>query len=201
MSAESWNERWGRDDFAPFWLSDHIPAPVIRALETGLFGQGEPLLEIGCGSGRLAAHLADRGLRVTAIDIAQTAISRAQLRFSRSDGMLTYLVRDITDAKADIAPANGAIDCGCFHGIPPNASALYASNLSRCLISGGHFLLMHKTASANLERQLSDRDVRLNILQYFERDFELISQTKMMFGAEAHQIPGLSFVFLRRNAL
>ena len=199
MNSESWNQRWSRNDFSPFWLTDEIPAPVIEALYAGLFKVGEPVLEVGCGLGQLAALLAEQGRQVTAIDIAPNAVSRAQSRFGRTDGMLSFLVQDITDPEASIGTVNGAIDRGCFHVLPPKAKAAYATNLAKCLIPGGHFLLMHKTASQDLETVMSEDDVRAGVLQVFERDFDLISREETTFGNQVKMLPGISFVFRRKG--
>src|SRR5207245_8940112 len=43
-------------------------ALVDRACEVAGLGSGDPVLEIGCGTGQLTRSLAARGLRVTAVE-------------------------------------------------------------------------------------------------------------------------------------
>jgi len=200
VKPTTWNDRWGQAEFAPFWLNDLIPEPVVHALETGVLNPGDRLLGIGCGAGHLAAHLAEQGLCVTAIDIAENAIARATTRFNRTDIRLTYKTADFCSATVDLEPTDAVVDCGCFHQLRRSAKEQYISNLARCLMPGGTFLLMHKLSSANLSDLISDDDLRSQIQSWFEADFDLNSQTAMMFGHEEHQIPGLGFVLRRHRA-
>lgn len=194
----SWNDRWENEDFAPFWLTNRIPEPVGRALESGLIRAGSSVLEIGCGRGHLAAHLAENGLRVLAIDSAEAAISRAIAEFGRVKGALSYEVVDFVEHPVGHYAFDNAIDCGCFHAIPVPAKQRYAANLSRCLKAGGHFLLMHKTTSATFKDKIADEDIPERILTYFEQDFEICSIDHMTFGNEELRILGVAITMRRR---
>jgi SAM-dependent methyltransferase len=60
---------------------------------------GRATLEIGCGEGRVARDLAERGHRVTAIDAAPTMLRAAQ----EADPSGTYLLADAADIPFDDA--------------------------------------------------------------------------------------------------
>ncbi|MFG2310604.1 class I SAM-dependent DNA methyltransferase [Streptomyces sp. NPDC048566] len=49
---------------------------------TELLGAPEAVLEIGCGTGRAAAHLAEQGVKVTGVDLSPLMAQRAAERWS-----------------------------------------------------------------------------------------------------------------------
>lgn len=59
-------------------LTEDIPFLLAQAAETG-----GPLLEIGCGSGRLLAPLAREGYEITGIDQSPEMLARAEARLTR----------------------------------------------------------------------------------------------------------------------
>lgn len=58
-------------------LTEDIPFLLQRAAETG-----GPVLEIGCGSGRLLAPLARAGYDVTGVDVSPEMLARAEARLA-----------------------------------------------------------------------------------------------------------------------
>jgi len=65
------------------WLLDGV---AEEAVSTGL-----PVVEVGTGPGHVAAHLADRGARVTGIDLAPGMVEQASARFPQA----SYAVGDL----------------------------------------------------------------------------------------------------------
>ncbi|WP_018103109.1 MULTISPECIES: class I SAM-dependent methyltransferase [unclassified Streptomyces] len=57
-----------------------------RELFAGLSGGGR-VLDVGCGTGELAAHLASLGCTVDAVDFADTAIARAREEHAGVEGV------------------------------------------------------------------------------------------------------------------
>src|SRR5215470_8949677 len=77
---------WGRAGSpAVNWLAQRLP-PDARVLVPG------------CGYGRNALALAQRGLRVEAYDYSDVAIARARAEFA--DPRIVYSVRDVLDLPA-----------------------------------------------------------------------------------------------------
>ncbi|MDG9720267.1 NUDIX domain-containing protein [Streptomyces sp. DH24] len=75
-------------------LAEHAPAP-----------DGGRALDIGCGLGELARHLAAGGYRVDAVDCAPDAVAQAAAH-PENDGAVTYRVLDIErDGLGDLGPA------------------------------------------------------------------------------------------------
>jgi SAM-dependent methyltransferase len=60
---------------------------------------GDPVLELGCGSGRVAMHLAREGFRVIGVDSSPAMLERAKSRLARNAkaaSQVQYLLDDFT---------------------------------------------------------------------------------------------------------
>jgi SAM-dependent methyltransferase len=73
MEREDWNRRWLERGLH---CHDDDPSAVLVA-ELGSLPPGRAL-DLGCGAGRSAIWLADRGWRVTAVDFSDTALGMAR---------------------------------------------------------------------------------------------------------------------------
>ncbi|MFE2015453.1 class I SAM-dependent methyltransferase [Streptomyces sp. NPDC059491] len=98
-------------------------------------------LDLGCGPGRNALHLASLGYRVDAVDLSATAIgwARERARAAGADG-IRFVCGDAFTAALD-GPYDLVYDSGCFHHLPPHRRAGYLALLERVLAPGGHFAL------------------------------------------------------------
>ena len=72
-------------------------------------------LELGCGTGTNAIWLAERGFRVTALDVSSVAIEMAGEKASRDGAVVEFLTADILADEIPGAPFAFAFDRGCFH--------------------------------------------------------------------------------------
>src|SRR5690554_3354241 len=76
-----------------------------RSLAGGLASPGAHILEVGAGTGRLAFGLAERGFRVTGVDIAPTMLDQARAKFARAPrevaDRLTFVRGDMTALSVD----------------------------------------------------------------------------------------------------
>lgn len=96
MQREDWDRRW---EERGFHCADD-PVGVIA-------GELEPLapgraLDLGCGAGRTALWLADRGWRVTAVDFSEVALGLAR----RQDREVDWVLADLREYE----PKFGAFD-------------------------------------------------------------------------------------------
>lgn len=102
---------------------------------------GSRVLEIGCGAGRLAVELAERGLRVDAIDGAEAMIGMARARAQRAGvgGRLTVGPGDVHHLEA----ASGTFDLVVAVGVLPWLTSLNASlrEMARVTKPGGSVLV------------------------------------------------------------
>ncbi|MFI8828068.1 class I SAM-dependent methyltransferase [Streptomyces sp. NPDC053431] len=132
-----------RDRPVPFF----VPKPdenLVEHLDQGLIPTGGRALDLGCGPGRNALHLAARGFDVDAVDLSPGALEWARER-AREAGLenIRFLQGDAftTDLPADRGPYDLIYDSGCFHHLPPHRRVTYLAFLTRHLAPGGHFAL------------------------------------------------------------
>lgn len=108
------------------WEDAETHPPFVETI-TSLFEREEqgreppygPALDLGCGSGIWGVRLAQRGWRVTGVDIVDKALRRARDRV-RSSGVEMRLIRgDVTDLRgSDIGSGfRLMLDTGTFHGL------------------------------------------------------------------------------------
>ncbi|MEU9447086.1 class I SAM-dependent methyltransferase [Streptomyces sp. NPDC048304] len=121
---------------------------LVSYLDRGLIGPGRAL-DLGCGPGRNALHLAARGFEVDAVDLSPAAVAWAEER-AREAGDTAGAVRfhcgdafALTTGSATglCGPYDLVYDAGCFHHLPPHRRISHLALLERVLAPGGHFAL------------------------------------------------------------
>jgi SAM-dependent methyltransferase len=131
FDAPRWDDFYAdRDRQVPFF-ADKPDENLVSYLERGLVRPGRAL-DLGCGHGRNAAHLAAAGFTVDAVDLSPTAIEWARERTTD----VRFLCGDAF--TLDLGEYDLVYDSGCFHHLPPHRRISYLSLLDRCLKPGGH---------------------------------------------------------------
>jgi 2-polyprenyl-3-methyl-5-hydroxy-6-metoxy-1,4-benzoquinol methylase len=138
-----WESKWARADFAPRWRIRSIPLEVRQVVEQAWFPAGAFVLDIGCGSGEIAAWLAGQGYEVVGIDFSRAAIARAQAEH-REVRRLTFEEVDICQGAPQGAPFGALLDRGCLQGVPLEAKPDYVRNVAAAAKPGARFLLLHR---------------------------------------------------------
>jgi SAM-dependent methyltransferase len=143
-SRRYWEREWAQDDYAPPWLGRGVSREVAAALDEGWLERGARALDIGCGQGEIAAWLAEHGLPVLGIDIAESALARARARYGEHAGRLEFRRADI--CAAALAPRHFAalVDRGCFHQLSDENLRAYAKNVARASTPDARLLLFVK---------------------------------------------------------
>ena len=88
--------RNGYDRWASVYDHDANPLPALedpRVREALGDVRGRDVLDLGCGTGRHTAWLAESGARVTAVDFSEHMLERARLKVSAAD--VRFIVHDI----------------------------------------------------------------------------------------------------------
>jgi SAM-dependent methyltransferase len=143
VDTPKWKDFYGdRDKPVPFFAAKP-DENLVSYLERGLVSPGRAL-DLGCGPGRNALHLAAAGFTVDAVDLSPAAIEWARERAGDAD--VRFLCGDAF--TLDLGEYDFVYDSGFFHHLPPHRRVSYLSLLDRCLKPGGHLGLACFAAGA-----------------------------------------------------
>lgn len=162
-------DRWTADGGATWWDGFYAdrsrPVPFFAAkpdenlvsyLDRGLISPGRAL-DLGCGPGRNAVHLAGLGFEVDAVDLSPAAIAWAQDRARDASADIRFLCGDAFTLDLT-GPYDLIYDSGCFHHLPPHRRISYLRLLDQALATGGHFGLSC-FAAGGMGSEESDMDL------------------------------------------
>jgi len=107
-------------------------------------GANRRALDVGCGKGRDAIHLAEKGWDVTAVDFEERAIEEARKRAAEAHVDVHWIVGDVTRLGALAAPPGYQLiyDLGCIQGLPDKAAALAAEGITSLAAEGATLLFL-----------------------------------------------------------
>ncbi|MFF3541685.1 class I SAM-dependent methyltransferase [Streptomyces platensis] len=130
-----------RNRAVPFFVAkpdEHL----VSYLERGLIAPGRAL-DLGCGPGRNALHLASLGFTVDAVDLSPAAVAWAEDRAREAGARIAFHCGDAFGPAGDAldGPYDLIHDSGCFHHLPPHRRVSYLALLDRLLAPGGHLAL------------------------------------------------------------
>ncbi|HEY0934455.1 MAG TPA: class I SAM-dependent methyltransferase [Trebonia sp.] len=108
---------------------------------SGLLVPGR-VLELGCGNGRNAVHLARLGCTVDAVDFSDQAVSWARERASQAGVQVAFQCCSVFDAQFAAGSYDLVYDSGCFHHLPPRRRQDYVGLVARALRPGGRYGLV-----------------------------------------------------------
>ncbi len=123
------------------WERDSVPGPVTELAER-LSPPGRAL-DVGCGTGRDAVYLSQRGWTVTGVDAVPRAIDAARRRATAADAQVNWVLGDVTQLQS-LAIGDGyslVIDRGCFHGLSDEERARCAAGVTTVTAPGAVLLM------------------------------------------------------------
>lgn len=146
--ASGWWDGFYSDRGKPVPFFDPKPDEnLVSYLDRGVLAPGRAL-DLGCGPGRNAVHLASLGFEVDAVDLSPLAVTWGEERAHEAGVHVRFHCADIFSAELPPGRYDLIYDSGCLHHLPPHRRVSYLDLLDRELASDGHFGLACFAAGA-----------------------------------------------------
>jgi SAM-dependent methyltransferase len=195
-TARGWEQLWSSThaDQLP-WHVETLDPPLAEAI-AARHAPGRRLLDLGTGDGVVAIAAARCGFRVTATDVAPSALGLARDRADRAGARaIVFVLDDITAPRLD-GDRDGAydvvVDRGLLHCLPRDRRAAYAAGVTRLVPPGGALLVVaHEPGTA-----LGTQPVTAGELRALLPAFELVRALPTALAGAAAQL----FELERRGA-
>lgn len=153
---------------------DAAPPPEIIALaESRPAGR---VLDVGCGYGRAAIYLAERGWSAVGIDFVPQAIEVARRRAALAGvaERAVFYVASATDLGFLAPSFDLAIDVGCMHSFSDEMLSDYGGELARLLAPGAEFILHARLRQPSAEGEEGPRGIlESKVCEVLAKDFRL----------------------------
>src|SRR5436190_4617955 len=126
---------WERRDVEATWRS------VLDAPDAPATGRA---LDVGCGSGRDAVHLAKLGWQITAVDFVDAALASARERAQHQGVQVNWVQGDVGRlGELGLEPSFALLyDFGCLHGLSDDARRGAARGLTELAAPNATLLLL-----------------------------------------------------------
>ena len=195
----NWNAFYtDRKRKVPFFV--HLPDEnLVRYFQSESFKPGK-VLELGCGHGRNAIYLAEKGCKVDAVDASKEALNWAREEAAKREVHVKFIEENLFDLSLTPHTYDFVYDSGCFHHIAPHRRMSYIALVKRSLKEGGEFALTCFIENGELGGStLSDLEVyqkrslqgglgftEEKLIAIFQQDFEPVEVTEMKkMGSES----------------
>ena len=105
---------------------------LVAWFEAGLLKPGRAL-ELGCGAGRNAIHLAKQGCDVVAVDVSDESVRWAQERADKAGCEIDFRCQSVVELELEDGSFDLAYEAGLLHHLPPHRRPGYLECISRVL--------------------------------------------------------------------
>src|SRR5262249_24169640 len=95
------------------------------------------VLDVGCGTGENALHVASLGLPVLGVDVAETALAMAREKAAARGLDVEFAVADALQLERLDRTFDTVIDCGLFHTFDGEEKTQYVASLASAIKPGG----------------------------------------------------------------
>ena len=126
LSGLPWDASY-QDGPAPWDIGRPQPAVVRLASAAGFAGA---VLDVGCGTGENALHLASRGLPVLGVDVAETAVAIAREKADDRGVDAEFAEADAFHLERLGRRFRTVLDCGVFHTFDGDERPGYVASLA-----------------------------------------------------------------------
>jgi SAM-dependent methyltransferase len=126
LTGLPWDESY-RGGPAPWDIGGPQPAIVRLAFE-GVFTGA--VLDVGCGTGENALHVASSRLSVLGVDVAETALAIARAKADERGITAEFAAADAFDLGCLDRTFETVLDCGLFHTLDADERPRYVASLA-----------------------------------------------------------------------
>lgn len=147
-SAAMFAARVGTEVSSRFETS--LDRALIGAFVETVAAQGSgPVIDIGCGTGRVAAFVADRGLDVSGVDIAAKMVAEARSAHPH----IRFDVGTLTDLPVAAGSTLGALYWYSIITTPLSELSAVWRELDRVLMPNGHVLIAFQCGDNDIDER------------------------------------------------
>jgi SAM-dependent methyltransferase len=133
MTGVPWDASY-HDGPAP-WDTGRPQQAVVRLVSAGAFAGA--VLDVGCGTGENALHIAARGLPVLGVDVAETALAIARGKAGSRGLEVEFAAADAFQLERLGRTFESVLDCGLFHTLDGDERPAYVASLASVTEHGG----------------------------------------------------------------
>jgi SAM-dependent methyltransferase len=127
-------------DGLPPWDVGRPQPAILRLADQGAFAGA--VLDVGCGTGENALHVASLGLHVLGVDVAETALSIARKKAAARGLDAEFVPADALRLDRLGAVFETVLDCGLFHTFDSDERRDYVASLASVTARGGNVYVL-----------------------------------------------------------
>lgn len=124
----------------PAWVIGRPQPSLVELVEDDEL-RGPAVVDVGCGTGDVALYLAERGFRVTGLDLSPTAVRRATAAARARDLDAVFLVHDALKLCSLQQRFDTVIDLCLLHQFEGRRLQRYMAGLYSLCAPGGRLVL------------------------------------------------------------
>ena len=176
-----WNDLYKKEDVKKLpWFNPKLDFDLQEAINKYKIERSS-ILNLGEGPGTQAIELSKLGFKVTATDIAKSAIEKAKKLARKNKANVKFVVDNIvkTEIKRKF---NCIFDRGCFHVLEPDDRSKYVKNVADLLNKNGYLFL--KCFSYKEKSPGPNRFRPSEIEFYFNKKFKILDIKETSFNAD-----------------
>lgn len=125
----------------PPWDVGRPQSAFVELVRAGELNKGR-ILDIGCGTGENAIHLAENGFSVIGVDLSGRAIAMAREKIAERRLDVDFRVGNALSLGFKDDSFDYVIDSGLFHTFADNDRPVYVREMARVLVPRGRYFML-----------------------------------------------------------